>query len=76
MDKAKVEFYLITNPVYYRIYMVHDEVKDKSFELELSWVGEHTNGIHQRVPDDVFKVAESFAKESLKEDSDSDIDES
>lgn len=23
-----------------RIYIVHDEVKDKSFELELSWVGE------------------------------------
>lgn len=22
------------------IYMVHDEVKDKSFELEMSWVGE------------------------------------
>jgi len=56
--------------------MVHDEVKDKSFELELSWVGEHTNGIHQRVPDDVFKVAEAYAKDALKEDSDSDIDES
>lgn len=23
-----------------RIYIVHDEVKDKNFELELSWVGE------------------------------------
>jgi len=23
-----------------RIYVVHDEVKDKQFELELSWVGE------------------------------------
>jgi hypothetical protein len=23
-----------------RIYIVHDEVKDKAFELELSWVGE------------------------------------
>ena len=35
------------------IYMVHDEVKDKMFELELSWVGEFTNGVHQRVPDNV-----------------------
>lgn len=26
-----------------RIYIVHDEVKDKAFELELSWVGEGTN---------------------------------
>jgi len=58
------------------IYMVHDEVKDKAFELELSWVGEHTNGVHQRVPDEVFRKAEAFAKEALKEDSDSDIDES
>ena len=23
-----------------RIYVVHDEVKDKNFELELSWIGE------------------------------------
>lgn len=26
-----------------RIYIVHDEVKDKAFELELSWVGESKN---------------------------------
>lgn len=24
----------------FSIYIVHDEVKDKNFELELSWVGE------------------------------------
>ena len=35
------------------IYMVHDEVKDKMFEMELSWVGEFTNGVHQKVPDNV-----------------------
>merc|ERR1712121_344336 len=32
------------------IYVVHDEVKDKNFELELSWVGEHTGGKHELVP--------------------------
>ena len=32
------------------IYVIHDEVKDKEFELELSWVGEHTGGRHQVVP--------------------------
>ena len=26
------------------VYIVHDEVKDKAFELELSWVGEGENG--------------------------------
>jgi len=58
------------------IYTVHDPVKDKAFELELSWIGEHTNGVHQKVPDDIFKAAESFAKAALEEDSDSDLDES
>jgi len=58
------------------IHVVHDEVKDKAFELELSWVGEHTNGRHERVPDSVFAEAEAHAKASLEEDSDSDIDES
>lgn len=60
----------------FSIHVVHDEVKDKAFELELSWVGEHTNGRHERVPDSVFAEAEAHAKASLEEDSDSDIDES
>ena len=32
------------------IHIVHDEVKDKDFELELSWVCAETNGLHQPVP--------------------------
>ena len=53
---------------------VHDEVKDKMFELELSWVGEFTEGVHKRVPDAVLQAAEKFAKSALEEDSDSDED--
>lgn len=49
------------------IYTVHDEVKDKEFELELSWVGEVTGGLHQFVPDDVFEDAVQYAKEAIKE---------
>merc|ERR1711963_28952 len=56
------------------IYQVHDEVKDKMFELELSWVTKDTGGIHQRVPNDVAAAAEKFAKEAL-EDSDDDSDD-
>uniref|UniRef100_A0A3B4ZW90 Proteasome subunit alpha type n=1 Tax=Stegastes partitus TaxID=144197 RepID=A0A3B4ZW90_9TELE len=48
-----------------RIYIVHDEVKDKAFELELSWVGEVTNGRHEFVPKDVREEAEKYAKVSL-----------
>jgi 20S proteasome subunit alpha 7 len=49
------------------IYAVHDEVKDKDFELELSWVGEATDGLHQLVPEDVKTSAVDYAKDSLKE---------
>ncbi|NIG59646.1 proteasome subunit alpha type-3 isoform X2 [Pontoporia blainvillei] len=56
------------------IYIVHDEVKDKAFELELSWVGEITNGRHEIVPKDIRKEAEKYAKESLKEEDESDDD--
>lgn len=54
------------------IYVVHDEVKDKNFELEFSWIGKVTNGRHQLVPKDVAEAAEKHAKDSLEEDSDSD----
>uniref|UniRef100_A0A2I3H9A5 Proteasome subunit alpha type n=1 Tax=Nomascus leucogenys TaxID=61853 RepID=A0A2I3H9A5_NOMLE len=59
---------------YPRIYIVHDEVKDKAFELELSWVGELTNGRHEIVPKDIREEAEKYAKESLKEEDESDDD--
>jgi len=54
------------------IYTVHDEIKDKAFELELSWVGSFSDGLHVPVPKEVFEEAEKFAKDSLKSDSDSD----
>lgn len=61
--------------LFHRIYIVHDEVKDKSFELELSWIGEQSNGRHERVPENIFNEAETYAKTALVEDSDSEIDE-
>jgi len=56
------------------IYTVHDEVKDKAFELELSWVCEGSKGVHQFVPKDVFDAAEKYAKESLEESDSEDED--
>lgn len=53
------------------IYSVHDEIKDKAFELELSWIGSFTQGKHELVPKDLFAAAETYAKEALKQDSDS-----
>jgi len=56
------------------IYIVHDEVKDKNFQLELSWVGKESNGLHKMVPKDLAAEVEEQAKKSLEEDSDSDGD--
>jgi len=53
------------------IYVVHDEVKDKNFQLELSWVGLDSNGLHQMVPKELADEVEGQAKKSLEEDSDS-----
>jgi len=56
------------------IYSVHDEVKDKHFELELSWIGKETNGTHQLVPQDLYDEAKKFAEESLNDSDDEDTD--
>mmetsp|Transcript_22193 Transcript_22193/g.55636 ORF Transcript_22193/g.55636 Transcript_22193/m.55636 type:complete len:250 (+) Transcript_22193:41-790(+) len=52
------------------IYSVHDDVKDKEFELELSWICEASGGRHQMVPKDTVKEAEEYAKAALDEDMD------
>lgn len=54
---------------------MHDELKDKQFELELSWVGEHTDGYHQVVPAEIREQAESAAKAAMDEDSDSNAED-
>lgn len=54
------------------IYSVHDEVKDKHFELELSWIGKETNGKHQVVPKDLYDEAVKFAEEALNDSDDED----
>ncbi|KAF8979746.1 hypothetical protein CPC16_012186 [Podila verticillata] len=54
------------------IYNVHDDAKDKEFELELSWVCEESKGLHQFVPKDIAAEAEQLAKDALTEDMDDD----
>jgi 20S proteasome subunit alpha 7 len=66
----------ITNYVFcFSIYLVHDELKDKQFELELSWVGVDTKGVFQRVPQSVFQEAEKSAKAAMEAESDSDTED-
>ncbi|VDD82786.1 unnamed protein product [Mesocestoides corti] len=54
------------------IYTVHDEIKDKTFELDLSWVGSQTANQHQLVPRDVHQEAEEYAKRAVEESGDLD----
>lgn len=57
------------------IYMEHDELKDKNFELELSWVCKETQGRHERVPQSLFEEAEKYAKQAMEADTDSDTED-
>uniref|UniRef100_A0A0A9YLA3 Proteasome subunit alpha type n=1 Tax=Lygus hesperus TaxID=30085 RepID=A0A0A9YLA3_LYGHE len=57
------------------IYLVHDELKDKQFELEMCWIGSHTNGVNQVVPPSVHAEAEKDAKAAMEEDSDSETED-
>eukprot|EP01125_Pyxidicula_operculata_P002375 TRINITY_DN12253_c0_g1_i1.p1 TRINITY_DN12253_c0_g1~~TRINITY_DN12253_c0_g1_i1.p1 ORF type:complete len:257 (-),score=54.38 TRINITY_DN12253_c0_g1_i1:26-796(-) len=50
------------------IYSVHDELKDRMFELELSWICPQSNNQYQKVPKDVFERAEQIAKAAQRED--------
>lgn len=48
--------------------MLHDEAKDKPFELEMSWVCEETGWKYQSVPQEQVKAAEEWAKASIESD--------
>lgn len=51
---------------------VHDEVKDKPYELELSWVCEESGGRHQLVPKELVDEAKRLAAAAAEESSDDD----
>jgi len=57
------------------IHTVHDDIKDKAFELELSWIGEETGNTFQLVPQEMKDEIETRIKAALEEESDEDEDE-
>lgn len=69
--RVHVERFVLT----FRIYLVHDELKDKQFELEMSWIGSQTEGKAQIVPPGVHAEAEKDAKAAMEEDSDSETED-
>jgi 20S proteasome subunit alpha 7 len=46
---------------------VHDDNKDKDFELEMTWVCEESGFKHAAVPADLLAEAETKAKAALEE---------
>ncbi|KJA30084.1 hypothetical protein HYPSUDRAFT_126516 [Hypholoma sublateritium FD-334 SS-4] len=48
------------------IYLVHDDAKEKEFELEMSWIGPESNNLHVHVPKDLLEEAEAAAKAALE----------
>jgi len=60
------------------MYNLHDEVKDKTFELEMTWISDESKRLHVSVPDnlrdDAIRAARE-AKEKADKESDSDDDE-
>jgi len=56
------------------IHMVHDEVKDKDFELELSWISDETGGKHKMLPKAERDEISARAKAAL-DDADEEEDE-
>uniref|UniRef100_A0A0G4FX30 Proteasome subunit alpha type n=1 Tax=Chromera velia CCMP2878 TaxID=1169474 RepID=A0A0G4FX30_9ALVE len=49
------------------IHQVHDENKDKEFEVEVSWICEETGWTHAAVPPEFLKESEERAKKTLDE---------
>ena len=47
------------------IHLVHEDNKEKEFELEMSWISAETQGIFLPVPKDLHQEAEEKAKAAL-----------
>lgn len=56
------------------IYKLHDDVKDKEFELDLSWVCDESGRKHVRVPEELRQkaIAEAKAEKDREEMADDD----
>ena len=52
--------------------MVHDDAKDREFEMEMTWICPQSNGKHVKVPADIRDEAERLAKAALDTSMDQD----
>jgi len=45
--------------------VVHEDAKEKEFELEISWIGPESNYTHVHVPKELYDEAREKAKAAL-----------
>eukprot|EP01083_Nonionella_stella_P109299 318552_1 len=57
------------------IYQLHDEVKDKPFELELTWICDESNKKHQLIPKDLYQNAVNAGIKAAEDDDTDDEDD-
>lgn len=60
------------------IYKLHDDIKEKPFVLEMTWICEESKRLHTRIPEDLKASAIEAAKEAKRQaemESDSDSEE-
>lgn len=57
------------------IYELHDEVKDKPFELEMSWICDASNKKHEFVPKELLEQAVAAGVKAAEDDSDDEDDD-
>lgn len=50
------------------VHSVHDEIKDRDWELEMSWIGEETGRVHTFVSPDMQRDAVAAAQAAAQFD--------
>lgn len=53
--------------IHLSIHLVHDDNKDKEFELEMTWVCAESGGKHKAVPQDLLNEADAKGRAALEE---------
>ena len=65
----------VCNEIAKILMVLHDDVKDKPYELELSWICEASDWKHSLVPKDVRDGAVQWAKDKVEEEEEEDDDD-
>lgn len=66
--RTKYDSWVIPFRFFHSIYQVHDELKDKLFKMEMSWVCEESGFAHQVIPEQWYQKAQQAGIDSKRDD--------